>query len=142
LGTESGIIGRQSSFQGIVFAGVGHIPVIPVQIGDRRLSLGLDSGAAGAMLFTPLRDSLRGQYEIIERSEMKGADTNTQMGDVVEVGRMAVSGIEYGRMQFRFNNIAGHTPPFDGLLGYEFLANRQTAINYRKRQLLVWPAGS
>lgn len=126
----------------VPFELAGHIPVIPVQIGDRRLSLGLDSGAAGAMLFTPLRDSLRGQYEIIERSEMKGADTNTQMGDVVEVGRMAVGGIEYGRMQFRFNDIAGHTPPFDGLLGYEFLANRQTAINYRKRQLLVWPAGS
>ena len=29
--------------------------------------------------------------------------------------------------------------PFDGLLGYEFLQSRPTAINMRTQQILVWP---
>jgi hypothetical protein len=117
----------------------GHVPVIAVTVGDRDLQLGLDSGAAGAMIFTRWRDSLAGQYVVVDRRKLTGADRNVQMGDVVEVERMTLGGLDYGRMQFRFNDIAGHDASFDGLLGYQFLASRPTAINYRTRRLLVWP---
>jgi hypothetical protein len=46
-------------------------------------------------------------------------------------------------MTFRFNDIASHDGnpmPMDGLLGYEFLKTRPTAINFRARQLMIWPA--
>jgi hypothetical protein len=126
----------------LAFELADHVPVLPVKIGDRILQLGLDSGAAGAMIFNRSRDALEGRYIVVDRNELKGADRNVQMGEVVEIESMKLGGIDYGRMQFRFNDIAGHEPPFDGLLGYEFLASRPTAINYRKRQLLVWPAES
>ncbi len=128
--------------QTVAFELADHVPVLPVRIGDRDFRLGLDSGAAGAMIFTRWRDALDGRYTVVDRTELTGADSNVQMGDVVEVDRMTLGNMDYGRMQFRFNDIAGHEPPFDGLLGYEFLARRPTAINYRKRQLLVWPAGT
>jgi len=121
----------------------GHIPVLPITIGAVELRMGLDSGAAGALLFTRWREPLSGHYTFLRRDAMKGADTAVHMGDVVQVDRMRLAGTDYDGLTFRFNDIGGaggHQPPFDGLLGYEFLAARVTAINFRARQLLVWGA--
>jgi hypothetical protein len=63
------------------------------------------------------------------------------MGDVVRIDNMQVQGINYVNLTFRFNDIAAHAGkslPMDGLLGYEFLKTRPTAINFHTRQLLVW----
>jgi hypothetical protein len=119
----------------------GHIPVFPVQIAGHELRMGLDSGAGGAMLFERWQQPLEGKYTFIERNELRGGDRQVQMGDVVRIDSMQVQDIVYADMTFRFNDIAAHggTPvPMDGLLGYEFLKTRPTAINFRKRELLVW----
>jgi len=118
-----------------------HIPVFPVQIAGFELRMGLDSGAGGAMLFERWQAMLAGQYEFIERTELRGGDKNVQMGDVVRIDNMQMQDIDYADMTFRFNDIAAHSGnamPMDGLLGYEFLKTRPTAINFRRRELLVW----
>lgn len=123
------------------FEMVAHIPVFPVQIAGFELRMGLDSGAGGAMLFERWQTTLDGQYEFIERTELRGGDKNVQMGDVVRIDNMRVQDIDYADLTFRFNDIAaysGDSVPMDGLLGYEFLKTRPTAINFRTRQLLVW----
>jgi len=124
------------------FEMASHIPVFPVRIGGFELRMGLDSGAGGAMLFKRWQTSLAGQYEFVERTELHGGDRNVQLGDVVRIDNMQLQDIDYADMTFRFNDIAAHsgqTLPIDGLLGYEFLKARPTAINFRKRELLVWP---
>jgi hypothetical protein len=125
----------------IPFEMAGHIPVFPVRIAGHDLRMGLDSGAAGAMLFERWQEPLAGKYTFIERTELRGGDRNVQMGDVVRIERMQLQDFVYADMTFRFNDIAAHggAPlPMDGLLGYEFLKTRPTAINFRKRELLVW----
>jgi predicted aspartyl protease len=124
------------------FEMMAHIPVFPVNIAGYDLRMGLDSGAGGAMLFTRWRDKLEGEYEFIERTELNGADKHVQMGDVVRIDNMRVQDIDYADMTFRFNDIASHngnSMPMDGLLGYEFLKTRTTAINFRTRKLMIWP---
>ncbi len=124
---------------------MGHIPVLTVRIAGLDLKMGLDSGAAGALLFTKWQEPLRGQYEFIERSELTGGDTNVQMGDVVRIDSMQLENLNYPDMTFRFNDLAAHGDheiPIDGLLGYEFLQTQPVAINFRARQLLLWPRGS
>ena len=119
-----------------------HIPVFPVTILGEELRMGLDSGAGGAMLFTRWQQQFEGQYEFIERTELSGADKNVKMGDVVRINNMRVQNIDYPNMTFRFNDIATHdgrSMPMDGLLGYEFLQTRPTAINFRSGQLMIWP---
>ncbi len=83
------------------------------------------------MLFTQWQEPLQEHYQFIKRDVLTGGDTHTQMGDVVLVKRMTLNGLNYDNMTFRFNDIggnSGHTMPFDGLLGYDFLASRPTAI--------------
>lgn len=124
------------------FEMASHIPVFAVQIAGFELRMGLDSGAGGAMLFERWQTTLAGQYEFIERTELRGGDKNVQMGDIVRIDNMQLQDIDYADMTFRFNDIAAHsgkTIPMDGLLGYEFLKTRPTAINFRRRELLVWP---
>ena len=121
---------------------VSHIPVFPVRIAGYELRMGLDSGAAGAMLFERWQAPLDGKYEFIERTELRGGDKNVQMGDVVRIDNMQVQDIDYPDQTFRFNDIAAYSDesvPMDGLLGYEFLKTHPTAINFRARELLVWP---
>jgi len=120
---------------------VAHIPVFPVNIAGYELQMGLDSGAGEAMLFERWQATLDGQYEFIERTELRAGDKNVQMGDVVRIDNMRVQDINYADLTFRFNDIAAHSGksmPFDGLLGYEFLKTRPTALNFRTRRLLVW----
>ncbi len=120
-----------------------HVPVLPVRIAGLDLKMGLDSGAAGGMIFTRWQDELRDEYEFIKRDELTGADHNVQMGDVVRIPNMQFGDLDYNDMTFRFNDLAGHGDfevPFDGLLGYEFLKTRPTAINFRARELTIWPA--
>ena len=65
-----------------------------------------------------------------------------RMSDVVRIDNMRVQNMDYADMTFRFNDIAAHngnSMPMDGLLGYEFLMARPTAINFRTRQLMIWP---
>jgi hypothetical protein len=91
--------------------------------------------------FERWQTTLAGQYEFIERTELFGGDKNVQLGDVVRIDSMQMQDIDYADMTFRFNDIAAHsdkTMPIDGLLGYEFLKTRPTAINFRRRELLVW----
>jgi hypothetical protein len=119
-----------------------HIPVFPVTILGEELRMGLDSGAGGAMLFTRWQEQFEGQYDFIERTELSGADKNVKMGDVVRINNMRVQNIDYPNLTFRFNDIAPHdgrSMPMDGLLGYEFLQTRPTAINFRSGELLIWP---
>ena len=96
----------------------------------------------GAMLLTRWQEKFQGQYEFIERTELSGADKNVRMSDVVRIDNMRVQNMDYADMTFRFNDIAAHngnSMPMDGLLGYEFLMARPTAINFRTRQLMIWP---
>jgi hypothetical protein len=123
------------------FEMAAHIPVFPVQIAGFELRMGLDSGAGGAMLFERWQATLAGQYDFIERTELRGGDKNVQMGDVVRIDSMQLQDIDYADMTFRFNDIAAHSGnamPMDGLLGYEFLKTWPTAINFRRRELLIW----
>jgi hypothetical protein len=124
------------------FEMASHIPVFPVEIAGNVMRMGLDSGAGEAMLFKRWQETLEGQYEFLERTQLGGGDTNVVMGDVVRIDNMQVQGIDYPNITFRFNDIAAHDDeqlPMDGLLGYEFLKTRPTAINFRTRQLLIWP---
>ena len=122
---------------------VGHIPVFDVEIAGFDLRMGLDSGAGEAMLFERWQATLDGQYEFVERTELRGGDKGVQMGDVVRIADMQVQELEYSDLLFRFNDIAAfanddNAVPMDGLLGYEFLQARPTAINFRAREVRVW----
>lgn len=125
----------------VAFEMLGHIPVLPARIAGQGLKLGLDSGAADAMLFEKWADALSGDYEFVGIEEMRGADKSVRASPEVRFDALIVDNVEYRDILFRFNDIllaSGDTPDIDGLLGYAFLSARPTSINFRRRELRIW----
>jgi hypothetical protein len=132
---------QTSPNQAIDFSMIGHIPVIDARIGNHSLRLGIDCGAERGMLFTKWEDPLKPHYEFLRNDILIGGDTNSQMGNVVRLYRFEIGNLQYDEHTFRFNNISsGHDMKIDGILGYEFLSQYKTAIDYQNRKLYVWDA--
>ncbi len=61
------------------------------------------------------------------------------MGKVVRLDSFELDHLAYENQSFRFNDLNfGHDLKIDGLLGYEFLSEHKTAIDYHARKLYVW----
>ena len=93
------------------------------------------------MLFTKWEETLEPHYEFLRSDVLNGGDTNSQMGNVVRLDTFEIGDLRYDDHTFRFNDInSGHDTPIDGILGYEFLSQYKTAIDYQNRKLYIWGA--
>lgn len=125
----------------VTFDMVRHLPVFPVSVGGRELKLGVDSGAAEAMLSEKWEEPMAGQFDFLRLADMRGADKNVRPSTEVRFDSMTVSNVEYEDVVFRFSDImlaGGGTLNVDGLLGYQFLSTRPTSINFRAREISIW----
>lgn len=140
-GKPVGVSGDDKPSEVVPFDMAGHIPVFTVQLAGRSLRLGLDSGAAEAMLFEKWEDDLADKYEFIRVAEMRGADKVVRSGSEVRFDSMRVNNVDYENVIFRFNDIVtrpGMELAMDGLLGFQFLSARPTSLNYRTREMKIW----
>ncbi|MEE9167879.1 MAG: pepsin/retropepsin-like aspartic protease family protein [Candidatus Neomarinimicrobiota bacterium] len=125
--------------QVIDFTMVNHIPVIDAQIGNYFLRLGIDCGAEEAMLFSKWEEPLNTHYEFLKNDTLKGADTNLQLVKTVRLDMFKIGKIQYENHSFVIGDLKwGHESIIDGLLGYEFLSQFRTAIDFQNRKLYVW----
>ncbi|MCH8285871.1 hypothetical protein IIB79_05000, partial [candidate division KSB1 bacterium] len=70
---------------------------------------------------------------------LTGADKNSQIGDSVRLDEFEISDLSYKDHTFLFNNLNfGHELQIDGLLGYEFLSQYITAIDYKNQKLYIF----
>jgi hypothetical protein len=123
----------------IEFDMIGHIPVIDVSIGTKSFSLGIDSGCEDQMLNPEWEAPLSSHCEFIRADELRGADTTKQVVEIVRLDVFEVGGIRYSNHEFQFSRLNfGHEVKMDGLIGYEFLSEYRTAIDYKHQKLYIW----
>lgn len=125
----------------IAFDMIGHLPVFSARVSGQELRLGLDSGAAEAMLAEKWEDPMAGQFEFVRLADMRGADKTVRTAVEVRFDSMAVNNVEYEDVVFRFSDIllaGGGKLDLDGMLGYQFLSARPTSINFRAREIGIW----
>ncbi len=127
----------------VPFTMAGHLPVIEVQIGDKKLRMGLDTGANTNML--NLQKSFELEQELITPVNnagvvgMSGGSTRTYAGDVVET---TIGGLNFWNMRFVFSDISHLqnlvTNGVDGLLGFPFFKSGKFSINYSTKMISIW----
>jgi predicted aspartyl protease len=125
------------------FMMAGHLPVIEVQIGGKKLRLGLDTGANTNLL--DLSKSQELDKELITPVSnggvlgMNGGTYATHAADVVET---TIAGQNYWNMRFVFSDISHlHNlvdNQVDGLLGFPFFKSGKFSLNYSRKVISFW----
>ena len=133
----------QRPVDSLEFRLIGHTIVIRGEINGVKVKLGLDTGAELNLLDAGVKRKALDNFEILRRTTMTGAGTKE-----VEV----IAGVLYGltmdieqtigmrtllTKMWRVNDAMG--TDLDGVLGYEFLFNKRTLINYKKEKLYFFP---
>lgn len=122
------------------FTQEGHLPVIEATIAGQPVRLALDSGAGGGTLDLSARARLgaalasRGMAML---GGMGGMPVQREMvfGDL-QVGELAFPGARFVCNDYSHFRAGGAT--WDGIIGYQVLSSRRSALNYRTRELKFW----
>jgi hypothetical protein len=128
----------------VPFVMSSHIPVVPVKIGGKAFSLGLDTGAA----WNAVGKEQKGYFE------ESGLVLGMKQDDIVRfnpedseqgVSVCSLKGVTVGGaimpdgMDFVLHNIETPGVKAEGLMGYELFSRYRTLIRFAKRELLLQP---
>ncbi|MBC8322612.1 MAG: aspartyl protease family protein [Candidatus Marinimicrobia bacterium] len=126
----------------IPFKMEGHTPIFEGSINGKTYTFGLDTGAEFNLMDKPLFDSLAKNITHIKLDTLigiSGEEIETQIGFI---DKTVIGGNSYNNMKTVFSSTEhlyknGETK-LDGLLGYEFLSQHKTALNFRKKILTIY----
>ncbi len=128
----------------LTFRWKGFLPSISGQVGDRRVVLGLDTGAEINLLDDDceyqLKENLIGHNR---ETNLVGISPNKQSKSAYVLVDLKLDSwtCPPGRAilhSMRIHNESMPGPNLDGLIGYEMLSPYQTAINFKKKEIYVW----
>ena len=127
----------------IPFVMHGHVPVILAKVGNKRVLLGLDSGAEVNLLDKRFFDKIDEQFLANVHVELlTGLDNSTQDVIAADVLNTKVKGSDLSAMRYVFTDLShlrrNFNAPLDGLLGVPFFKDKVISIDYKQRKLLVW----
>lgn len=122
-----------------------YLPLIEAELAGQTFTWGLDTGA-GVNLF----DVSTAQRIGLQTTDQRSAITT--IGQPCEKGKAGLfrAALQLGELQttpmntlckdLRELNRQLPGPRIDGILGFAFLSQQRTAINFRKRELYLWPS--
>ena len=120
----------------------GFLPFVTVQLGGQKLRFGIDSGATMNLICPKKVKKIPGyfQHGVAQRTAaFNGKEAMVPSG---KIGGIKINNIYWNPMKcvqkkMGFINFVLRKR-LDGLLGYEFLKQHKTAINFKKNQLYIW----
>ncbi|WP_420187399.1 aspartyl protease family protein [Bacteroides pyogenes] len=119
----------------------GHIPIVPVKIGDDYYKMGIDCGAGVGLLDINLFVPIKSLLKKISSESLSGASKGKKEVTKSRLKKFHAGTTAYKNMQFVFSDIAhlnkDKEVKIDGLLGYEFLSKHPTLISYQRKELLL-----
>jgi Aspartyl protease len=119
------------------------MPVVEIRIGGQTMRVGLDSGA-GANILEKKRKPETGLIEMGQKGLASfGAVSKkvpcVQINDI-EVGNIRCEPMKTLLVSLKDMNLNSRGGNIDGIMGYEFLSQYRTAINFRKKEIYIWDA--
>jgi hypothetical protein len=121
-----------------------HIPVFIARIGNREFRVGLDCGASANLLLAKYTPDLKGLITDLSASDITGAIKSHVAGQSGIIKEVEIGPVLYRRMLFAFDDAtlsalnSAYRLNIDGLLGYQFLKEHTTAIDFRHKEIRVY----
>ena len=140
---DPGLQQNKNKATAIPFYRCGHIPVIKVRVGERRLLLGLDSGAGVNVLDANLLEKMdESLLSDLSTEEVTGLDNQPASLHAATLHGSSVKKWELPPMRFVFTDLSllreKFDASFDGLLGFPFFQNQTISVNYRENKIYIW----
>ncbi len=124
------------------FTLVGHIPSFITSIGDRRLRLGLDTGAEVNLFDKKYKKILTKRFDNMHKMALHGVSAKAVSADVGKMSYFWVDCLKFKDMTTLFANLKNFNLAYnrrlDGILGQEFIRQRKMSINFKKRKIYFW----
>ncbi len=123
------------------FEQIMHIPVISVNISGKDYRMGIDCGAAGNLFYEKYIPTLEGNYKAKKKEKLAGAGKKVTKVPTGIIMMSSIGKTEFKNMRTAFsdNELSelnnGYGLKLDGLLGYPFLKQYKTSINYKKKEM-------
>ena len=120
----------------------GHIPVLKMEFGDKKLNFGLDTGAEMNILDIRSKKKVLKYFKIKKRGLLHGngkARIEVLMG---EITGMKLNGWAYPNTRAILADLRHinkvYNANLNGVLGYHFLIHYKTSINFVKKEIYLW----
>ncbi|WP_422104060.1 pepsin/retropepsin-like aspartic protease family protein [Winogradskyella sp.] len=117
-----------------------HTIILDAYIGDKKVKFGLDTGAEYNQLNKNLSSEILDYFYPSKELKLTGASGKKKKVLAGKLYRVKLNdSIYFGPMKTVLTNLRKMNTAFgtklDGILGYEFFAQKRTIINYRKERL-------
>jgi len=132
-----------SIYEVVPFTLQAHIPIISIEIRNKKLKMGLDCGAGANLLYAKYVQDILPSMEGVDTVILQGAGKTGSNVQLAKVNETNVGNIVYKNLNYVFEDATltqlnyGYGLSIDGLLGYEFLSKRIVIINYKKGIIMI-----
>jgi hypothetical protein len=127
----------------VEFSMEGHLPVVTIQVGERRMRFGLDTGAATNVIDAALINELpEGIVKYLPMEQMRCLNGKYQDVEAAVLSQLSIEDYPLQAMKFLFVDFSeankNTEEQLDGLLGYAFFSQLLCSINYHQQKLNIW----
>jgi hypothetical protein len=121
-----------------------HIPVFSMTVAGKAYKMGLDCGAGNNLLYKKFVPDLENDISEYKSAEITGAGKKSAAAGGGYIKTAYIGAVSYPDMAFFFEDgtlnqlNTGYNLGIDGLLGYEFLNQHTTSVNFKKGELHIY----
>ncbi|WP_288447275.1 pepsin/retropepsin-like aspartic protease family protein [uncultured Chryseobacterium sp.] len=148
IGQLNPSLAQEKALNGVLLATIPfemykHIPVFPMEIDGKTYHMGLDSGAASNVLYEKYVSALKESIIRFKESDLTGIGGKTK-AKKGHIKTLKVGDVSYKKLGFIFENDMldnlnrKSTVKIDGLLGYEFLKQYITTVDFKAREIRIY----
>lgn len=140
---DAKLLRRENVVQEVSFVFNGHVPVIPVKVGNKKVYLGLDSGAEVNLLEDSYFKTIKKSFLKSKQKELViGLDQKKKHAISAIIEPSTVKNFDLNEMKFLFMDLGAleseDNVRMDGLLGFPLFQNHAVSINYQERKVYFW----
>lgn len=118
----------------------GHIPIVEAEVGNKKYSYGIDSGAESNLISQTLFESLKKNIKGIRTDELIGADNHPKKVKKGKIKKTKIGTKCFKNLTTVFSDIShlneGYKLSLDGLIGYELFSKQKTLISFKRREMI------
>ncbi|MFP4548704.1 MAG: aspartyl protease family protein [Fidelibacterota bacterium] len=117
-----------------------HIPVVQAKAGDKKIRLGIDTGAARTLLDKNATDVIHYEFQDFGSRDLVGVENKSEKTTSGKIRQISIGAKKYNNIEVLIkdlshlnDNINEH---IDGLIGYDILGQQKTLISYKNKKFV------